>query len=44
MKKEEEGFTGHLVEDFPLVIIIPWDPKRVNTDILSNNVFILNKF
>lgn len=43
MKKGEEGFTGHLVEDFRLVTTIPWALKRVNTDLISNIVFHLAK-
>ena len=30
MKKGEEGFMGHLVEDFLLVTLIPWVLKKVH--------------
>lgn len=38
MKKAGEGFTVRLVADFPLVIIIQWDLKKVML------CFVLNCF
>lgn len=43
MKKGEEDFMEHLAEDFLLVTIIPWDLKRVDTDVFCNSVLRLIK-
>ena len=41
MKKGEEDFMGHLVEDFLPVTSIPWALKRVSTDMFTNNILRL---